>query len=57
MQEAVNGALKDNIVVQFVDAKTKKEANVVLRSSEDAKKAEAVLTEHFVNKNLRIMIV
>ena len=57
VKEAVREALRDKLVVQYIDAKAKKQANIVLRSPEDAKKAEDILKEHFLNKKPRITIV
>ena len=57
VKEAVSESLRHKLVVQYIDAKTKKQANVVFGSPEDEKKAEAILKEHFVNKKPRITIV
>ena len=57
VKEEVSEALKDKLVVHYIEAKTKKLANVVFESPEEAKKAEAILKEHFVNKRPKINIV
>ena len=57
VKEAVSKALRDKLVVQYIDVKTKNLANVVFESPEEATKAEAIRKEHFVNKKPRITIV
>ena len=57
ISDEVNEAFKDKITAKFINARSKKLANIIFECPDDARNAAEILLNHFVNNKPRITIV